>query len=155
MKKNKWIIALSVMLCLCGSTYAQQTLHPIKWSYEAKQVSDNEYDLVFTATIEKTWHLYSQFIKRGGPVPTSFTFDKSDAYERIDSVKEKSEGEKVHDANFDMDIIYYANKAVFVQRIKTRKPLSKITGKLEYMCCDNEKCLPPEELAFTFKLNKK
>jgi thiol:disulfide interchange protein DsbD len=155
LKMKKWLLALAVVLCSAGATIAQQSLHPIKWSYEVKQTAANEYDLIFTATIEKTWHLYSQHIKRGGPVPTSFTFDKNDDYTRVDSVQEKSEGEKIHDPNFDMDIIYFANKAVFVQHIKTKKPLSKVTGKLEYMCCDNEKCLPPEELPFTFKLNKK
>ena len=95
------------------------------------------------ATIEKGWHLYSQYIADGGPIKTSFTFANSDEYELIGKVTE-GKATEYYDKNFEMQLAYFSNEATFRQKVKlkTNKAL-KIYGGVEFMVCDDEKCLPP------------
>lgn len=147
--RRAFIVAL---LLLTGQLYAQ-VLEPVKWSFSVKNETSDEATLVLSATIEKHWHLYSQFIKDGGPVPTSFTFKPSGDYKSIGKVKEPKPIE-MYDKNFDMDLLYFNDKVSFTQKIKklNNQPFT-VTGTLEYMTCDDEKCLPPSEVDFDFRLN--
>ncbi|MDY0101795.1 MAG: cytochrome c biogenesis protein CcdA [Lentimicrobium sp.] len=129
-----------------------QVLKPVKWNFTTKQIAPDEAQLIFTATIEATWHLYSQDIPENGPVPTSFTFEKSPKFSIIGKVKEPKAIEEF-DGNFDMVVKYFANKAVFTQNIKILSDQDfQVKGFLEFMCCDDSRCLPPDEVDFSFKV---
>ncbi|HRZ95920.1 MAG TPA: cytochrome c biogenesis protein CcdA [Paludibacter sp.] len=141
-------VVLLAMLCISVFSFAQIE-NPVTWSFSSRNVSANESELVLTATIEKSWHLYSQFINEGGPVPTSFKFTPSADYELVGKVKETSPVIKTFDKTFEMDVAYFSGKAVFVQKIKLKKPELKVNGTLEFMVCDDDQCLPPDEKAFS------
>ncbi len=129
-----------------------QILEPVKWKFETKVTSDTEAELLLTATIDKTWHLYSQNLPEDGPVPTSFKFKKNKDYKLVGKVIEPK-GKKVFDKNFDMEVTFFATKAVFSQKIEMRSNKAfEIKGELEFMCCDDSRCLPPSTVDFTFKL---
>lgn len=129
-----------------------QILEPVKWSFDTKIISNTEAELLFTAKIDKTWHLYSQHLPEDGPVPTTFVFEKSKNYKLIGKVVEPK-GIKEYDPNFEMEVTYFANKAVFRQKIEmlTNIPF-EVKGELEFMCCDDSRCLPPNGIDFSFKL---
>lgn len=152
MKKFQNLLLL--LLIILGSTVTAfpQVLKPVKWSFTTKQISNSESQLIFTATIEPTWHLYSQDIPPDGPVPTSFTFEPGPEYKLIGKVKEPKAKEEF-DKNFDMVVKYFADKAVFTQKIEvlTDKDFV-IKGFLEFMCCDDSRCLPPDEVDFEFRV---
>ncbi len=127
----------------------------VSWKYEIRKTTDHEYDLVFKALISADTHVYSQFIGDGGPIPTSFSFNKNDNYTLVDSVVEKSKPIKVHDKMFDMDLLYFEDSALFVQHIKVVKPVDNITGSLKFMACQKNVCFPPSTLDFLFMIPKK
>ncbi|GAH76740.1 unnamed protein product, partial [marine sediment metagenome] len=77
-----------------------------------------QYELVFTAKIENSWHLYSQDIPDGGPIPTSFSINGSDNFELVGNVEEISEAEEKYDPSFDMNLKLFSDKAVFIQKVK-------------------------------------
>lgn len=125
---------------------------PVTWSYSTKVVNDSMADLVITANIEKTWHLYSQFIPENGPIPTTFTFVASADYDKIKTVAEGA-GHTEYDPNFDMELKYFELKAVFTQRILVKSTKDFIIkGELEFMTCDDHMCLPPEYVDMEFKV---
>ncbi len=141
------------MLLLAVSALVQAQMHnPVKWKFEGKSTAAGEGELVITATIESGWHLYSQFIDAGGPVPTSFKFEKSSDFELVGKVKEITPVTKGFDKTFNMNIAYFSNKAVFVQKIKLKKPVITAKGSIEFMVCDDEQCLPPDEASFSIVL---
>ena len=76
------------MFLLSVTALSAEILKPVTWSFSNKQVSDTEFELVLTADIANSWHLYSQFIGEGGPVATSFKFIKSHDYELVGKVAE-------------------------------------------------------------------
>lgn len=140
---------------LVNSSFAQ--IHdPVKWSTSVVKISDTEYDLIATATIEAKWHLYSQNVPADGPIPTSFLFKKSADFKVVGKTSEEK-GHTVHDPVFDMEIKYFENKATFKQRIKINNSKAfKILGEVEFMVCDDSSCLPPTviDLAFLIPGNK-
>lgn len=141
---------LFVLLLLATSFVLQaQIQNPAKWNYSSKSTGVGQADLVMTATIDEGWHLYSQFIDQGGPVPTSFTFDKSADYELVGKVKEASKVIKAYEKVFGMNIAFFEHKAVFIQKIKLKKPQTTIKGSVNYMLCNDSQCLPPDDHPFS------
>lgn len=135
-----------------GSLLAQ-IFEPVEWSFQSKDLGNGNYELQLKATIEEHWHLYSQFIDEGGPVPTSFVFNASEQYELVDAVVEPKAVEEFNDL-FGMTLRYFDTEAVFTQKIKllSDKPFT-LTGMLEFMSCDDKQCLPPAEVEFEFPFN--
>lgn len=132
-----------------GLNASAQILDPVKWSTSVEKISDAEYDLVITADIEKSWHLYSQNVPEDGPIPTTFTFEDSQAYTLIGETTEDT-GHVIDDPVFMMRIKFFEDQAVFKQRVKfTNKP-EAIRGSVEFMVCDDSRCLPPNDEALVF-----
>lgn len=129
-----------------------QILDPVKWSTSVKKISETEYDLITKATIEDKWHLYSQEVPPNGPLPTVFTFEENDAYQSVGDVKE-SKGVTEHDPVFDMVITFFSNTATFTKRIKlTGDKGATIKGEVEFMVCDDTRCLPPNYVDLVFNI---
>ena len=148
---KKLAIAGLLLILLPLYTFTQ-ILEPVTWSFKVEQTSPEEATLLMTATIEEGWHLYSQDIPEGGPLPTIFEFEKSPNYSLIGKVEEP-ESITEYDPNFEMTLKFFDGKPVFKQKIKVlSKESFTITGYLEFMCCDDTKCLPPDDVDFTFKI---
>jgi len=151
-KKYFRILVLSLTVLTFGLTNATaQVFNPVKWEYKSKSLGNNEFELKFIATIEAHWHLYSQHVGEGGPIPTGFFFTESKEYELIGETQE-SEPITIQDPVFNMEVKYYSDKATFTQKVKTLTENATVAGELEFMSCDDEKCLPPELLDFSFNL---
>ncbi len=127
-----------------------QIFDPVKWEFEKVEISNNEYELKFTATIENGWHLYSQNIDEGGPIPTTFTFTPNEKIKFNNKVIEPSPL-KEYDPNFDMELGWFENKVTFKQKIEILSSTA-LEGEVEFMVCDEEKCLPPKYISYSFDL---
>lgn len=150
---QKVFLLLGILVLFSINTFSQ-ILEPVKWTFDKNKISDDEYELIFTAKIDAGWHVYSQYIPDGGPIATSFNFDENKNIELIDSVSEP-EPIKEYDKNYKMTLKFFAEKAVFKQKIKVlTKEKFDVTGYLEFMCCDDSRCLPPSEIDFTYKINE-
>ena len=149
----KIISKLFILFFLIGSTSNAQIHDPVEWKTTMEKVSDSEFNLVITANIEYGWHLYSQTVPDGGPIPTTFTFEENnEAYQLIGTPTE-GEGYEAYDKVFEMDIKYFDTKAIFKQKIKLlTKDKINIKGVLEFMVCDDTRCLPPTEVDLSFDL---
>lgn len=148
MKKVFLFLALAISI----ASYAQMH-NPVKWTTSVNKISDKESELIAIASIEKEWHLYSQEIPKGGPIPTLFSFTGDKRYLKKGNTKE-DEGHVVDDEVFEMKIKYFDDRAVFKQkiRLKTNEKFT-INGTVEYMVCSGENCLPPKEVELTFNVN--
>ncbi len=139
-------------LLFAQATGFSQVLDPVKWSFATKRISETEYELLSTAKIEKGWYTYSQYLEGDdGPVRTSFNFEKG-GYQLVGkSTEESSHRKEMNDPLFDdMKVIKFAEEVTFRQKVKVTDPSKPIKGYLEFMTCDNEKCLPPKEVSFSF-----
>lgn len=130
-----------------------QIYDPVKWNTSVEKVSDSTYNLVTKATIESGWHLYSQNVPNGGPIPTTFSYKTNEHFELLENTTEPN-GIEVDDPVFEMRIKYFEHEVSFKQLIKINNPdLTIINGEVEFMVCDDKNCLPPtiQELEFKIK----
>jgi DsbC/DsbD-like thiol-disulfide interchange protein len=149
---KKLLIAVAALVISIGAH--AQIESPVKWSYAAKRTSSTEAVILLRATIQDGWHIYSQDVKDGGPIKTSFTFPASKEYSLIGKSTEPTPLTKYEKA-FSMNVSYFEKSVTFQQKIKLKSPnVSVIKGKLEYMTCNDMKCLPPEDLDFSVTLSK-
>ncbi|MFZ4612973.1 MAG: hypothetical protein ACOYNH_04755, partial [Bacteroidia bacterium] len=108
MKKTP--ILLVLILAFSITTFAQ-IVTPVKWKFSSKKIANNQFELIFTANIDKGWHVYSQYLESdNGPVATSFTFEKNASY-KLDGKTTESKSKKEYDANFEMNVNYFETKA--------------------------------------------
>lgn len=150
-------VILPAIFCLLALASQAQILDPVKWTTSFRHVQADEFELVFTATMEENWSIYSQHTSDEGPVPTSFNFENGDHFERIGTVIE-SGGKKKEGADplfGGVTVIKFVHGPVlFTQKVKVKDYSKPITGYLEFMTCDNERCLPPTEVEFSFSPEK-
>jgi thiol:disulfide interchange protein len=139
------------------SAFAQaQIYEPVKWETSVEKVSESEFDLVVTANIDKNWHLYSQNVPDGGPIPTTFSFKDVEGQFQLVGKTTEGEGHEEFDNVFEMNIKYFENQAIFKQRIKVLTDSKiEINETLEFMVCDDTTCLPPTEVDISFEVQGK
>jgi len=147
-------IIFSVLFAFAILSVQAEIQKPVTWSFSNKQLSDTEFDLILTASIDNSWHLYSQFIGEGGPVPTSFKFKPSPDYTLVGKVSESPKPKKIFEKVFEMEVAFFEKKATFTQKVRLKVPASKIKGTLTFMVCDDSQCLPPEDIDFSFDLKE-
>jgi hypothetical protein len=135
----------------CTALQAQDK-QPIHWYFNYIPLGDKEAKLIFTASLDDGWHIYSQFIEDGGPMPTAFTFLPSDKHSLTGKVIEESIPVKEYDSVFMMDIVWYTNTVVFSQYIQLNAPVTTVKGKVLFMGCNNFMCLPPDEVEFSVEV---
>ena len=144
-------IFLATML-LVGTVTHAQILKPVKWSYGAKKINETEAIVFLKATIDSGWHVYSQHVKPGGPIPTSFIFDKSTDYELVGKTVEPRPTTRMEKV-FGMNVSYFERSVIFQQKVKLKKGSATVTGKLGYMTCNDKECLPPDDVKFNIPIN--
>lgn len=149
--KKSLLIAFSLVLVIVTSVSAQ-IFQPVKWSFETKQISDSEYELLLKASMDKGWHIYGLDTLADGPIPTSFKFFPSADYELVGKLI-VPESHQEFDEMFGMDISYFSGVSVFKQKIRMKagKPFV-INGETEHQACDDTKCIAPEITEFSFSL---
>ena len=148
---KKILIGLMAMVVLPLFSFSQ-ILDPVKWTFAVEQTTPGEATLLLTAKADKNWHVYSQDIPKGGPLPTMFTFTKSKHYELIGKVQEPKPIVE-NDPNFGMILKFFADKVVFKQKIRVLdKNNIVVKGVLNFMCCDDKQCLPPNDVEFEFQV---
>ncbi|MDR0697946.1 MAG: thioredoxin family protein [Tannerella sp.] len=128
-----------------------QVHDPVKWSFELKDLPSAEKEIWMTAVIEKGWHLYDMNLPENGPVSTSVSFEDLRGAELIDKPVASLPPSEVFDQAFNMQLRWYENTVIFVQKIKvTDYRKFVVSGEVEYMVCNDEMCLPPERVPFSF-----
>ncbi|WP_299712113.1 thioredoxin family protein [uncultured Tenacibaculum sp.] len=148
---KKVFFLLAIFISYAGFS---QILDPVKWKTKTEKLSDTEYYLISTATIDQGWHLYAQEIPKGGPIATSFSFQPNDNYELVGETIEDvgiTEDDKV----FKMKIKYFEKRATFKQKIKLLAKDAVIEASVQFMVCNDTRCLPPRSEEFTFFTSEK
>ncbi|TMI63387.1 MAG: hypothetical protein E6H07_11415 [Bacteroidetes bacterium] len=148
MKKLFFSIAT---LFIGAFVYAQ---NPISWTFSAKKVDDKTFEVHMTATIQKSWHLYSQTQPEDAVAnPTSFTITANPLLKLDGKIKEVGKMEKFVDKELGLSANQYSDKVDFVQVVKLKGSVNtNLSGSVEFQTCDDKKCLPPKTINFNVAL---
>ncbi len=147
----KQLLLLFFAFLFIGAANAQID-NPVKWNYSAKKIADKTYEIHMTAALDEGWHLYAQESGEG-PIPTSFSYINNPLLAVQGKPKEDGKLVKEYDKNFGSVLKFYSSKVDFVQVVKLRTNAKTIfKGTVNYMVCNDHKCLPPKDVAFSLKL---
>ena len=127
-----------------------QMQEPIKFQAELKKISDTEAELVFNATIDAGWHLYSTDLPEDGPVSATINFDKMEGAELVGKLTPQGKVIEHFDNMFEMTLRYFEGKGTFVQKVKFTGGNYALKGYLQYGACNDENCLPPTDVEFNY-----
>ena len=142
---------LSCLLMVLGLTTAfAQIQDPVQFKTEWKKISDTEAQIVFTGVIDEGWHVYSTDLPEGGPISATFNTDKMEGIELDGKLMPEGKEIEAFDKVFEMKLRYFEEKATFVQKLKITAANYFIEGYLQYGSCNNENCLPPTDVEFSF-----
>lgn len=144
--KKITIVAIAFVLFAIQSK--AQILQPVRWSYAAKKTSATEAVVFIKATIDEGWHVYSQFVKDGGPVKTTIDFTPSKAFTLVGKTIEPQPITRMEKV-FGMEVGFFEKSVIFQQKIRLKAKQTTVSGKLEYMTCNDQKCLPPDDIEFS------
>lgn len=147
----KKAFVLTYLFALVGMLPLLAQMHePIKFQTELKKISETEAELVFNATIDAGWHLYSTELPEDGPVSATINFDKMEGAELVGKLTPRGNVVEHFDSMFEMDLRYFENKGTFVQKVKFTGGAYTLKGYLQYGACNDENCLPPTDVEFNY-----
>lgn len=138
------------VLLLFAVAVQAQIQDPVKFNSELKILAADEAEVVFTAAIDKGWHVYSTDLGDGGPISVTFNVEKIFGAEVVGKLKPVGKEISTFDKLFEMKVRYFENTAQFVQKLKLTGGAYQIEGYLEYGACNDENCLPPTQVPFKF-----
>ena len=145
---KKWsIILIGLFLFSCLQA---QILEPIQVDKNLKKISDTEYELQFNVSIAEGWHVYSTNLGDDGPVSASLNVEKKEGITLIGELITKGKEISIYDKLFGMDVRYFENNVLFTQKLKIVNDNYKLEGYFEYAACDDQTCLPPTKVEFSY-----
>ena len=125
-----------------------QMAEPVHFQSQLKTLNDTEAEIIFSATVDAGWHVYSTDIGADGPIPATFHVVKMDGAEPVGKLKPRGHVVEKYDDMFGMTLRFFEQKAMFVQKIRFTKPRYAIDCYLEYGACNDQMCLPPTTVDF-------
>jgi len=146
MKINKLTLVLLLLLSWNIPGYTQ-ILQPVHWSYAAKRLSSDEAVVFFRAKIDLGWHIYGLNEPENGPTKSVISLAESTSYAPEGSVIAPKPIEK-YETSFQMTVHYYENSVTFQQKVKLKAGKTTVNGRIGFMACNSQKCLPPDEVDF-------
>lgn len=141
------------IVCLIGSVALAQSSKAVKWTFSSKKTAANTYEVTMTAAINGDYHIYAQNAGVEGPLPTTFTYTKNPLLTLEPKTKEVGKMVKKNEPVWGGDVNYYEKTVTFVQTVKVKGKLkTNLAGKVEFMVCNEEQCLPPSEVEFSVNI---
>lgn len=147
--KKKFLLSCLLIIMAWLPSFAQ-IQEPVKFKTELKTISDTEAQIVFTGNIDAGWHVYSTDLPSRGPISATFNVEKIQGAELMGKLTPQGKEIENFDKVFEMKLRYFENTATFVQKFKITDASYQIEGYLEYGACNDENCLPPTEVPFSF-----
>ena len=149
MKHLFTLLSVLMITTLASAQSAKQ----VKWSFTSKKIAEKTYEIHMTASLNGNWHLYAQNVGVDGPVPTTFTYTKNPLLSVDGKPKEVGKVIKKKEEVWGGVVNYYEKSVNFIQVVKVKGNIkTNMAGKVEFMVCDDQQCLPPSQVEFTINL---
>ena len=146
------VVPLSMVDCPLTVSKAYAQFHePVHFSVKQQMLSDTEFEVVFTSSVEPGWHVYGTDIKDGGPTRAELTLEKQQGVKPNGKLHATGKVHRAMDAMFGMEVSYMEGTASFAQKFTITEPTYAVSGYLTYGACSDMNCLPPADVEFSFK----
>ena len=147
----KRIISLLTLYIYLGATAVAQFQNPVTMTATQKKVADDALEIVFQGSVEAGWHVYGTDIADGGPTRAELTLEKQKGLKPDGKLRATGKVHRAMDDMFGMEVSYMEGTASFSQRFIITEPEYEVAGYLTYGACNDENCIPPTNVEFSFK----
>ncbi len=147
----KRIVSLLTLYIYIGAVALAQFQSPVNITATQKKVADDAIEIVFQGTVEAGWHVYGTDIADGGPTRAELTLEKLQGLKPDGKLRATGKVHKAMDEMFGMEVSYMEGTASFAQRFIITEPEYEVVGYLTYGACNDENCIPPTDVEFSFK----
>lgn len=154
MKATSLFATLLLTITLFASKATAQMALPVQWSFTAVKVNADEYEVRATANIQNGWYVYSQSLEKEGPIPTTLEIDKNPSIEVNGKPEEVGTKKEDYDKNYDMKIVKLVGEVTIKQRVRLKEAAATVSGTVTFQTCNNEMCIPPQDVPFKVALKK-
>lgn len=150
--KHLFFFLLVLLFVICTTANAQE--NPIHWDASIKKLDKNTYELRLKANADEGWHIYSQHTTEGGPLPTKVSISDNPVLTVEQEVKEVGDKLTKFEPLFKVNVMYYNKQLELVTKITRKiKVKTMLSGQVEYMTCNDTKCLPSKTFSFNLKVD--
>lgn len=146
----KRFYATLAAIMVCAIAAVAQIMTPVKWTSSMTMTGDDKGKIVFSATIDPGWHMYSNEFSGDGPQPLEIAFPVLDGVKLDGKPVPSKPAHKTHDEMFDMDLSWWTDAVTLTQNFTATKPEFKIEMTLRYGACNDENCIPPSREEWSF-----
>lgn len=153
LKKNRLFIIVQVLMLLVISNAKAQIEQPVTWTFTSTIISKQEVEIVCKANFQKPWHIYSSDMGKGGPVSTALVITNEQGIATIGGFEASRKAIESYDSSFMMKIRNFDSSVDFKQRVSISSPKTTIAGYVEFMACNDTKCLPPQQVNFSLDID--
>ncbi len=123
----------------------------VDWNISIKKTTNNQYEIIGEALPHSGWHVYSAFLPENTAIPTTITINPGLGFKAVGGIVEQPAPETHFDESFKAELKWHSKKATFTQKIEVTQPGKiNISGFVEYMVCNDETCMPPDQIEFNF-----
>ncbi len=127
-----------------AAVFAQAPDATATWKVTSKPAGENEYELVFTATIENGWHIYTTDNQYN---PTTLELEPGQGFSPVGEFKQVTKP-----AMFKNEEVFF-NEAVFSQKVKLNGENATVSGEITWSGCNDQFCAAPEHFEFSVTIN--
>ncbi|MDD6472228.1 MAG: cytochrome c biogenesis protein CcdA [Bacteroidales bacterium] len=150
----KRVLITTCMLVLLAVQWASAQIgEPVTVTTQFRNTSATEAEIVFTAKIEKGWHVYATNLPEGGPTSATFTAEHLQGAVLNGALRAEGNEHEIFDKMFEMKVRYFEGQVVFVQPLKLTGGAYAVDGYLEYGACNDANCMPPTAVEVHYKGN--
>lgn len=127
---------------------------PVEWSVSTEDRNDGTVCVLFTARIEAPWHIYDLGpYDDMGPNATTVVFEPNESVTLVGGIESLTRPVRVYDSLFALEIGYFEQTARLAQTVRVKAGVkTELKARVEWMACNDESCLPPDEKDFTIAL---
>ena len=112
----------TLLTCLLTITVQAQIMNPVHFTSQLKALRGGEAELLFTATIDPGWHVYSTGLGSDGPISATFNTVKMDGAETVGKLQTRGRELRQFDKMFGMELRFFEKSVTFVQKIRFTQP---------------------------------
>ena len=147
----KRISSLLTLFIFVSAVALAQFQNPVTFTTTQKKVSDDVLEVIFQGTIDAGWHVYGTDIADGGPTRAELTLETQKGVKPDGKLRATGKVQKKMDEMFGMEVSYMEGTASFMQRFTITEPEYEVSGYLTYGACNDQNCIPPTNVEFSFK----
>ncbi len=149
MQMSKRIYTLFIIMATV--TCMAQMPEPVHFTPTQKVNDKGQLEISFQGTIDDGWHVYGADFQEGGPQRATITLEKQEGASPVGDIRTIGDVHRGMDAIFGMEVETVEKKVTFVQTYQLTADKYNIAGYLTYGACNDQNCLPPTTVEFSFQ----